>query len=126
MTDLIVEPCGPVLGAEVRGLSIGAEGPSEAWVVTLRALLNEHKVLFFRDLEILSSRGSKGRVTDAAVTRQFRATDKWHVDVTFRADPSLSAVLRARELASLSSGDTLWVDAAAAYEGLADEVKERI
>jgi taurine dioxygenase len=52
MTDLIVEPCGPVLGAEVRGLSIGAEGPSEAWVVTLRALLNEHKVLFFRDLEL--------------------------------------------------------------------------
>lgn len=76
--------------------------------------------------EILDIRGSEGRVTDAAGDRRFRAADKWHADVTFRAEPSLGAVLRARELAAPGSGDTLWVDAAAAYEGLDDEVKTRI
>ncbi len=37
----------------------------------------------------------------------------------------MGAVLRARDLPAIG-GDTLWADAAAAYEGLADEVKARI
>jgi len=156
MTNLIVEPCGPVLGAEVKGLPLGPDGPDPATAATLRALLNTYKVLFFRDLdlshaqhlglgrvwgdleghpviahvpghpEILDIRGSEGRVADADGDRAFRAADKWHADVTFRAAPSMGAVLRARELAPPGSGDTLWVDAAAAYDGLDDAVKARI
>jgi len=156
MTDLIVEPCGPVLGAEIRGLHLGSEGPDAETGKRLRALLNAHKVLFFRDLdlshaqhlgigrvwgpleghpviahvpghpEILDIRGSEGRVTDAEGDRRFRAADKWHADVTFRAEPSMGAVLRARQLAPPGHGDTLWVDAAAAYDGLDDAVKARI
>jgi taurine dioxygenase len=121
----------------------------------LRALLNAHKVLFLRALdltraqhlalgrvfgpleghpviahvpgypEILDIRGAEGRVADADQDRRFRTLDKWHTDVTFRARPSLGAVLRAVELPPLG-GDTLWCDAAAAYEGLSDEVKARI
>ena len=107
---------------------ISISATSSIWVAAAFGGAREHPVIAHVPgyPEILDSRGSKGRVTDAAATRQFRAADKWHVDVTFRAEPSLSAVLRARELASLSSGDTLWVDAAAAYEGPDDEVKERI
>lgn len=156
MTDLIVEPCGPVLGAEVKGLPLGPDGPDHATAVRLRTLLARHKVLFFRDLdlshdqhlglgrvwgsleghpviahvpghpEILDIRGSEGRVADEEGDRRFRAEDKWHADVTFRAEPSMGAVLRARELAPPGLGDTLWVDAAAAYEGLDEAVKTRI
>jgi alpha-ketoglutarate-dependent taurine dioxygenase len=151
-SSLIVEPCGPVLGAEVRGLKVGDTVENAA---ELRALLNRHKVLFFRDLdlshkqhlalgrvfgpleghpviahvpgypEILDIRGAEGRVEDAEGDRRFRTLDKWHADVTFRVRPSFGAVLRARELPPIG-GDTLWCDAAAAYQGLSDEVKARI
>lgn len=151
---LLVEPCGPVLGAEVRGLRV-SDQIDEAVAAELRALLNSYKVLFLRDLdltheqhlalarvfgpleghpviahvpgypEILDIRGAEGRVTDAESDRRFRALDKWHSDVTFRAQPSFGAVLRARELPAVG-GDTLWCDGAEAYEGLSDEVKARI
>lgn len=152
--DWRIEPCGPVLGAELGGVEIGdAVDPEVA--AELRALLTRYKVLFLRDLdlsheqhlalgrvfgpleghpviahvpgypEILDIRGSEGRVSDSASDRAFRALDKWHSDVTFRARPSFGAVLRARELPPIG-GDTLWVDAAAAYEGLSDAVKARI
>ena len=151
---LTVTACGPVLGAEVAGLVV--RDPIDAdTAAVLRGLLLRHKVLFFRDLdlshaqhlalgrvwgvleghpviahvpghpEILDIRGSDGRVDDAGGNRRFQALDKWHADVTFRAAPSMGAVLRARELPAIG-GDTLWADAAAAYEGLSDEVKARI
>lgn len=149
-----VTPCGPVLGAEVAGLRL-SRTLDESVAAELKALLLRHKVLFFRDLdlshaqhlalarvwgdleghpviahvpgfpEILDIRGSEGRVEDSAGDRRFRSVDKWHTDVTFRAEPSMGAVLRARELPP-TGGDTLWVDAAAAYEGLSDDVKARI
>ena len=151
---LTIVPCGPVLGAEVVGLRIG--NPVETDTATvLRALLFRYKVLFLRDLDltyaqhlalgrvwgeleghpvinhvpgypqILDIRGSEGRVENAADDRCFRRLDKWHADVTFRATPSMGAVLRARELPPMG-GDTLWVDTAAAYQGLADETKAKI
>ena len=154
-TGLAVSPCGPVLGAEVAGVRFAGDAVAPGLADELRALLRRHKVLFLRDLdlshaqhlalarlwgpleghpviahvpgqpEILDIRGSDGRVADADGDRRFRAEDKWHADVTFRAAPSMGAVLRARELPA-AGGDTLWVDAAAAYEGLSDAVKARI
>lgn len=151
---LSVTPAGPVLGAEVAGVRVEGGVDAET-AAALRALLLRHKVLFLRDLdpsheghlalgrvfgpleghpviahvpghpEILDIRGSDGRVEDEAGDRRFRALDKWHSDVTFRAAPSLGAVLRARELPA-SGGDTLWADAGAAYKGLSDQVKQRI
>ncbi len=153
-SGLTAEPLGPVLGAEVSGLRF-QNGVDPEQGAALRSLLLRHKVLFLRDLdisreehlalghlwgeleghpviahvpgfpEILDIRGSDGRVEDEAADRRFRRLDKWHADVTFRARPSLGAVLRARELPP-SGGDTLWVDAAAAYEGLSEEVKAEL
>ncbi len=152
--DLVVTPSGPVLGAEVAGLRVGETIAIET-AATLRSLLLRHKVLFFRDLdlshdehltlarvwgdleghpvikhvagypEILDIRGSEGRVEDDAGNQRFKTLDKWHADVTFRQAPSMGAVLRARDLPAIG-GDTLWADAAAAYDGLADDVKARI
>lgn len=151
---IAVSPSGPVLGAELSGVDVSDPIP-HALAQTLRALLLRHKVLFFRDLDlshdqhlalariwgemeghpviqhvpgypqILDIRGAEGRVVDADSDRRFRALDKWHSDVTFRAAPSMGAVLRARELPAIG-GDTLWADAAAAYDGLSEDVKQRI
>lgn len=151
---LTVTPCGPVLGAEIAGLRLG-DGVTPDVAAVLRSLLLRHKVIFFRDLdlsyeqhlalarvwgdleghpvikhipgypEILDIRGSEGRVADETANQRFRMLDKWHADVTFRTAPSMGAVLRARELPSIG-GDTLWADAAAAYDGLSDAVKTRI
>lgn len=154
LSSLVAVPCGPVIGAEVSGLHVGAL-IDETTAAELRALLLRYKVLFFRDLdlsheqhlalgrvwgeleghpvishipghpEILDIRGSEGRVENAEEDRRFRRLDKWHTDVTFRAAPSMGAVLRARQLPP-SGGDTLWVDAAAAYDGLSDDTKVQI
>jgi taurine dioxygenase len=147
---ITVTRSGPVLGAELVGLRVD-DLLSLAVATVLRSLLTRHKVLFIRDLdlsheqhlalarvwgeleghpvighvpgypEILDIRGSDDRVEDGAGDRRFRTLDKWHADVTFREAPSMGAVLRARTLPSIG-GDTLWADAAAAYDGLSDEV----
>jgi taurine dioxygenase len=46
----------------------------------------------------------------------------WHSDVTWRLQPSLGSVLRAREVPDIG-GDTLFSDMYAAYEGLDDSVR---
>ena len=49
----------------------------------------------------------------------------WHSDVSWREVPSLGSVLRARAVPEVG-GDTLWSDMEAAYQGLPDDLKERI
>ena len=123
---LSVAPSGPVLGAEIAGLRIDGSIDARVAAALLDLLLR-YKVLFFRDLdlthdqhltlarvwgefeghpvikhvpgypEILDIRGSEGRVEDIAGNRRFQTLDKWHADVTFRAVPSMGAMLRARE-----------------------------
>ena len=51
--------------------------------------------------------------------------NEWHHDVTWHANPSLGAVIRAVELPPVG-GDTLWADCAAAYDGLPSDLKDRI
>ncbi|WP_235490052.1 TauD/TfdA family dioxygenase, partial [Frankia sp. AvcI1] len=51
--------------------------------------------------------------------------DPYHTDTSWRLVPTWGAVLRAVQLPEVG-GDTIWVDAALAYQGLSDEVKERL
>jgi taurine dioxygenase len=51
--------------------------------------------------------------------------DGYHTDTSWRLVPAWGAVLRAVDLPPVG-GDTIWVDANAAYEGLSDDVKVRL
>jgi taurine dioxygenase len=51
--------------------------------------------------------------------------DGYHTDTSWRLVPTWGAVLRAVDLPPIG-GDTIWVDANAAYEGLSDAVKARL
>jgi len=54
-----------------------------------------------------------------------KSGDGYHTDTSWRLVPTWGAVLRAVDLPPVG-GDTIWVDAHQAYEGLPDEVKQRI
>ena len=51
--------------------------------------------------------------------------DGYHTDTSWRLVPTWGAVLRAVDLPPVG-GDTIWVDANAAYEGLSDAIKARL
>jgi len=151
---IVVTPSTPTIGAEVSGLDLDrplstaeAEWLHDAWLA--------HKVLFFRDQdighdshvrlgrlfgeleghpviphidgypEILRIEGVEGVKLTAETLAPFQAYNKWHTDVTFRERPSIASILRARVLPP-RGGDTMWADAAAAYAGLPQPVKDRI
>lgn len=151
---IVITPSTPTIGAEITGVDLDqplsvteAELIREAWLT--------REVIFFRDQdisyeshlrlgrlfgeleghpviphvegypEVLIIRGVEGvKLTEESLV-PFKAANKWHTDVTFRERPSIASILRARLLPTLG-GDTIWADAASAYEGLPIAVKERI
>jgi taurine dioxygenase len=143
-----LEPSSPTIGAEVAGVQLGQPIDEELHGEIHRALL-EWKVLFFRDQDITREQQRSfaerwGPVeqhpfykyiqpdqTAADVVTLYKdeanvgVENEWHHDVTWHTTPSFGAVLRAIEVPEVG-GDTLWLDAAAAYDGLPDDVKERI
>lgn len=149
-----IAPLSASIGAEIAGLNLedrlsleAAEFLHDAWL--------HFKVVFFRDQnlshaahvrlgrlfgeleghpvipsapdhpEVLIIRGTEGLTITPETYEGFKAYNKWHTDVTFRQRPSIGSVLIARELPPVG-GDTIWADAAAAYEGLPAAVKDRI
>ncbi|HEY2708955.1 MAG TPA: TauD/TfdA family dioxygenase [Caulobacteraceae bacterium] len=151
---LTVTPAGPVLGAEIAGVDLERPLTSEL-AAAIRTALLQYKVIFFRDQDIsheahvafgrhfgdleghpvlphvpgrpmiLDIVGVDGiEWTDATIAGG-RAADKWHTDVTFRENPSMGGILRARVLPPLG-GDTLFADTAAIWRDLPDRMKDRI
>jgi alpha-ketoglutarate-dependent taurine dioxygenase len=138
-------PLTPTIGAEVGGIDLGR--PLDTGTLeSLRKALLDWKVLFFRDQDITTEQHlafarnfgtlevhpfapqKPGHPEVLAIThdRDNRGRENtWHSDVTWRIEPSLGSVLRALEVPQVG-GDTLFADMYAAYEGLTDEVKERI
>jgi len=60
-----------------------------------------------------------------AELQQAEGWDPYHSDTSWRLVPTWGAVLRAVTLPEVG-GDTIWVDAGLAYDGLPDDVKERL
>ncbi|MEG9862608.1 MAG: TauD/TfdA family dioxygenase [Parvularculales bacterium] len=144
-SPLNVQPLSPTIGAVIEGIDLSRPVESEAREEVYEALLT-HKVIFFRnqnitteqhlafaglfgDLEVHPFAPHKPDYPEVlAITHDKDRPGKenvWHSDVTWRFEPSLGSVLRAIEVPDMG-GDTLFSDMYAAYDGLSDEVKEKI
>ncbi len=134
---LQIKPVGGALGAEIEGLDLGRELDAEM-TSTLRELLVEHEVIFFRDQDISAARQKALALTFGPlqmhpayatvegfpeITILESTPDKptkieaWHADMTFRQHPPMGTVLRSVIVPS-KGGDTLWSSMTAAYDGL--------
>lgn len=134
----------PVIGTEVHGIDLANVDTETAdWLSTL---LVERKVLFFRDQDISKEAHiSFARHFGELEVHPFIENDSghpeivrlendkdrppyinvWHSDVTWREEPSLGSILRARIVPEVG-GDTLFANMEAAYDGLDDATRKEI
>ena len=125
------------IGAELQAINL-ADGIDGELAATLRALLNEHEVLFLRDQAIsaadqkalaevfgpLQTHPAYGTVEGFPEVMILESTrdnpskiEVWHSDMTFRQHPPSVTVLRGITIPEVG-GDTLFASMTAAYEGL--------
>ena len=134
----------PCLGAELRGVDLGKAISRDLADEISRALV-EFKVLFFRNQDISGEQqadfarhfgdlevhpflpaGDTPNIVRFAKDEDVVGVENiWHSDVSWRMDPSLGSLLRAFEVPDVG-GDTLWADMEAVYDGLPDDLKNRI
>ena len=140
-----VRQLSPTVGAELLDLDLTQELPQPV-IDEIQQALWDYKVIFFRNQQITPEQhaafaGRFGELeihpflppnTSRPELVRFEKNDKaggyenqWHHDVTWRNEPSQGAVLRAVEVPPIG-GDTLFVDAYAAYGGLSEETKDLI
>jgi taurine dioxygenase len=143
-----VAPLTCASGAELSNVNLGAASRDAGLVAEIRALLLQHKVLFFRDQDITRAEHVAfahwfGELEDHPVAgsdpehpglvRIYKSPDSpndryenaWHTDATWREKPPLGCVLRCVECPPVG-GDTMWANMALAYERLPETVKARI
>ena len=154
-SPLDIRPLQPTIGAEIHGVDL-SQPLSDEVREAIRAAVIRHKVVFFRDQVLDNDSHAAFASAfgplythpstrhDAQITpihqisatevarherqqlqREVKAGDGYHTDTSWRLVPTWGAVLRAVDLPPVG-GDTIWVDAHQAYEGLPDEVKQRI
>jgi alpha-ketoglutarate-dependent sulfate ester dioxygenase len=151
--QLQVVPLEPSIGAEIHGIVL-AQPISDATRDEIKQIILQYKVVFFRDQQLNedsqaafasrfgklythpnTSRSEKiasiHKIQAADFAKYDRARDDktveagYHSDTSWRLVPTWGAVLRAVHLPEVG-GDTIWVDAGAAYDGLSDELKARL
>ncbi|QRE81140.1 taurine dioxygenase [Rhodococcus ruber] len=143
-----VEPLTCTIGAELFDVDLGEVSRDDTLFAELRALLLEHKVLFFRDQDITRAEHVAlaerfGPLEDHPVVgsdpdhpglvRIYKDLDSppehyenaYHCDATWRDNPPLGCVLRCVQTPPVG-GDTIWVNMAEAYRRLPGSVKEQI
>ncbi|MBF6275515.1 taurine catabolism dioxygenase [Nocardia sp. 852002-20019_SCH5090214] len=130
---------GTHIGARIDGVRLGGDLAPET-VAAIRAALNEHKVIFFRDQHHLTEDGqhefaqllgspttphptvtSKG-VKSLAIDSHHGRANSWHSDVTFVDRIPKASILRAVTLPSYG-GSTTWASTVAAYASLPEPLK---
>ena len=153
--EIGIRPLQPTIGAEIHGVDISkplSPGQRDA----IKAAILKYKVVFFRDQPLTNEQHAafarqfgplythpstsrdpkiaqihKISAEDAAkyekqrVHADVKDGDGYHTDTSWRLVPTWGAVLRAVNLPPVG-GDTIWVDANLAYEGLSDDLKERL
>ncbi|AUM15282.1 TauD/TfdA family dioxygenase [Rhodococcus ruber] len=147
-TAFRVEPLTCTIGAELFDVDLGEVSRDDTLFAELRALLLEHKVLFFRDQDITRAEHVAlaerfGPLEDHPVVgsdpdhpglvRIYKDLDSppehyenaYHCDATWRDNPPMGCVLRCVQTPPVG-GDTIWVNMAEAYRRLPGSVKEQI
>ncbi len=140
-----ISPLSPTVGAEIGGVRMSGDLPDEQ-IAEIRQALLDWKVIFFRDQDVsIDDHVAFGARFGELEVHPFtpnleshpevvvihhgpeskRGQNRWHSDVTWRLEPSLGSILRARIVPPVG-GDTLFADMISAYEGLSDEIKEKI
>jgi taurine dioxygenase len=135
----------PTIGAEIGNLDLRDPLDDDTYLALRRALV-KYKVLFFRDQDVTPAQ-------HVALARRFGELEVhpvfnnhpdhpelvifghgkdspgreniFHSDVSWREVPSMGSVLRCVECPEVG-GDTIWVNMAAAYANLPDDIKNRI
>jgi alpha-ketoglutarate-dependent taurine dioxygenase len=140
-TKLEFSKLGSRIGAEIRGLDLSGDLSAET-VARIRAALNEHKALVFREANILSDEAqvkfashfgplTKAHPTVASVEGEENvlpvdsengSANNWHTDVTFVVNPPQASTLRSIDLPAYG-GETLIASSAGAYSDLPDELR---
>lgn len=141
-----VEQLTCTIGAEVSGVHLGDASRDAGLANEIKALLLQHKVLFFRDQDItraehvafarhfgeLEDHPVAGSDPDHPGLVQIYRSDKrenyensFHTDGQWREAPPMGCVLRCIECPPVG-GDTLWVDMVQAYGNLPDDIKKKI
>ncbi len=143
MTGLTVRKVAGALGAELSGVDLSA-ALDEATIAAIRAALNEHQVIFFRDQSLTPEQqlafGRRfgplnihpyvaGMADHPEVMEIIKEpSDKlnfgggWHSDMSFLETPSIGSILYAVQTPQFG-GDTLFASQAAAYDALSDGLK---
>lgn len=142
--NIAVNKVGVHLGAEIAGLDLTRKLDDDAHRAVHDALV-EHALILFHDQDItadqliafgerfgeLSVHPFSPNDEDRPELIRFEntadnppaMTDVWHSDETFRLEPPMATVLRAREVPDIG-GDTVFVSMSAAYEGLSDRLQQ--
>jgi len=149
---LDIRPLQPTIGAEISGVDLRRPLSAELRDA-IRAAVIKHKVVFFRDQTLdresqenfarhfgkLYAHPSAKSVEKAAAVHQILPhevkvsisnpneplKESYHTDTSWRLVPAWGAILRAVNIPPVG-GDTIWVDAALAYQGLPEDVKQRL
>lgn len=152
LQDFAVRPLDAALGAEVVGLDLNRPLSAEDFRRIHRAHLDHH-VVVFRDQRITPDQqiafSRRFGPLQIHVLHQFQLSNHpeilivsnvlkdgkpiglgdaghfWHSDLSYKEKPSLGSLLHAIELPP-EGGDTLFANMHAAYEGLSDDLKQRL
>jgi taurine dioxygenase len=152
--EISVRPLQPTIGAEIEGIDL-RRPLSPAQRDAIKAAILKHKVVFFRNQSLDNDQHAafarqfgplyvhpstkrdekiapihKIAAADAAIYEKrihsdVGPGDAYHTDTSWRLVPTWGAVLRAVNLPPVG-GDTIWVDGNLAYEGLSEELKQRL
>jgi taurine dioxygenase len=152
-SQLNVRPLEPTIGAEISGVDL-SQPISDALRDEIKNVILLYKVVFFRNQTLnadqqaafaarfgkLYTHPNTTRHENISSIHQIAAVDfakydrvrdhetieaGYHTDTSWRLVPTWGAVLRAVNLPDIG-GDTIWVDAGAAFDGLSDEVKSQL
>lgn len=143
-----VHPVTCAIGAELRQASLAEASRDAGLAAEIRALLVQHKVLFFRQQELtraehvtfarhfgeLESHPMVGsdpdhpglvRIYKNPETPVDRYENSWHTDATWREKPPFGCVLRCVECPPVG-GDTMWANMVLAFEKLPAHIQQQI